>query len=171
MVFEPLRCRRLSFGSDMRRREFITLVGGTAVVWPLTARAQQIALPVVGFVRDGSADASVRFATAFRKGLNETGYVEGQNVRVEYHWLEGQYDRLPALMTDLVRRGVAVIAAPGLVPARGQSCNSDHPDRLRRRRGPGPDWPCRQPRAAWRQRDRHQYFCAGGIGQAAAATA
>ena len=79
-------------------------------------RAQQPALPVVGFVRDGSADASARFAAAFRKGLNETGYVEGQNVTVEYHWLEGQYDRLPALMADLVRRRVAVIASVGNVP-------------------------------------------------------
>jgi putative tryptophan/tyrosine transport system substrate-binding protein len=68
---------------------------------------------VVGFVRDGSADASARFAAAFRKGLNETGYVEGQNVTVEYHWLEGQYDRLPALIADLVRHRVAVIATPG----------------------------------------------------------
>ena len=83
-----------------------------------SARAQQTALPVVGFVRDGSADVSVRFAAAFRKGLNETGYVEGQTVTVEYHWLEGQYDRLPALMADLVRRKVTIIAAPGLVPAR-----------------------------------------------------
>jgi putative ABC transport system substrate-binding protein len=72
---------------------------------------------VVGFVRDGSADPNSRYAAAFRKGLNETGYVEGQNVTVEYHWLEGQYDRLPALMADLVRRNVAVIAAPGGVPA------------------------------------------------------
>jgi len=102
----------------MRRREFITLVGGTALAWPLTASAQQTALPVVGFVRDGTADASVRFSAAFRKGLNETGYVEGQNVTVEYHWLEGQYDRLPALMADLVRRKVDVIATPGFVPAR-----------------------------------------------------
>src|SRR6478736_1010883 len=102
----------------MRRREFITLVGGTAVAWPLSARAQQTALPVVGFVRDGTAEASVRFAAAFREGLNKTGYVEGQNVTVEYYWLEGQYDRLPALMADLVRRKVDVIAAPGFVPAR-----------------------------------------------------
>jgi putative ABC transport system substrate-binding protein len=102
----------------MRRREFNICFGGAAVAWPLRARAQQTALPVVGFVRDGSADASVRFVAAFHKGLNETGYVEGQNVTVEYHWLEGQYDRLPALMADLVRRKVAVIAAPGFVPAR-----------------------------------------------------
>ena len=101
----------------MRRREFIICFGGAAVAWPLRARAQQTALPVVGFVRDGSADASVRFVAAFRKGLNETGYVEGQNVTVEYHWLEGQYDRLPALLSDLVRRQVAVIATPGHVPS------------------------------------------------------
>ena len=81
------------------------------------ARAQQPALPLVGFIRDGSADASARFAAAFRKGLNETGYVEGQNVTVEYHWLEGQYDQLPALLADLVRRQVAVIATPGNVPS------------------------------------------------------
>ena len=92
-------------------------------------------MPVIGFVRDGSADASAGYVAAFRKGLSETGYVEGQNVTVEYHWLEGQYDRLPALMADLVRRQVAVIATLGNVPyARGQSCNSDDPDRLRRRR-------------------------------------
>src|SRR5450759_3305035 len=99
----------------MQRREFFTLIGGAAV-WPFAARAQQPALPVVGFIRDGSADASTRFAAAFRKGLNETGYVEGQNVTVEYYWLEGHYDRLPALLADLVRRRVAVIATPGSVP-------------------------------------------------------
>ncbi len=72
---------------------------------------------MVAFIRDGSADASARFVAAFRKGLNETGYVEGQNVTVEYHWLEGQYARLPALMADLVRRQVAVIATPGNLPS------------------------------------------------------
>jgi putative tryptophan/tyrosine transport system substrate-binding protein len=74
-------------------------------------------MPVVGFVRDGSANASAHFAAAFRRGLNETGYVEGQNVTVEYHWLESRYDRLPALMADLVRRQVAVITTPGSVPS------------------------------------------------------
>jgi putative tryptophan/tyrosine transport system substrate-binding protein len=101
----------------MRRREFIQVIGSAAAL-PLVARAQQPAMPVVGFIRDGSADGSARFVAAFRKGLSENGYVEGQNVTVEYHWLEGQYDRLPALLADLVHRQVAVIATPGDVPTR-----------------------------------------------------
>ena len=95
----------------MRRREFIAGLGGAAV-WPLAAaRAQQPAMPVVGFLRAGSAVDDERTVAAFRRGLGETGYVEGQNVAVEYHWLEGQYDGLPALIADLVRRRVATIFA------------------------------------------------------------
>jgi putative ABC transport system substrate-binding protein len=101
----------------MRRREFITILGSAAVAWPLTARAQPPAMPVIGFIRDGSAEGNARWLAGFHKGLSETGYVEGQNVTVEYHWLEGQYDRLPELLADLVRRQVAVIATLGTLPA------------------------------------------------------
>jgi putative tryptophan/tyrosine transport system substrate-binding protein len=94
----------------IRRREVIAAIGGAATAWPLAARAQQPAMPVVGFVSIRSLETATSYAAAFRKGLNETGYVEGQNVLVEYHWLEGQYDRLPSLMADFVHRRVAVIA-------------------------------------------------------------
>jgi putative ABC transport system substrate-binding protein len=101
----------------MRRREVIALLGAGRIAWPHSARAQQPAMPVIGFINGSSADTSARFVAAFRKGLNETGSVEGQNVTVEYHWLEGQQDRLPALVADLVRRRVAVIATPASTPA------------------------------------------------------
>jgi putative tryptophan/tyrosine transport system substrate-binding protein len=96
----------------MRRRDFIAGLGG-AVAWPIVARAQQPAIPVVALVNGAAADGSADFAAAFRRGLSETGYVKGQNVMVEYHWLVSQYDRLPALMADLVRRRVSAIATPG----------------------------------------------------------
>jgi putative ABC transport system substrate-binding protein len=119
----------------MRRREFIVGIGGAVAAWPLAAYTQQPALPLVGFINAGSAEASARFVAAFRKGLGETRYVEGENVAVEYHWLEGQYDRLPALMADLVRRRVAVIVTPGNNSAAlaGQSRDRHDPDCLRRR--------------------------------------
>ena len=101
----------------MRRREFIALIGSVVTAWPLMVRAQNPALPVVAFIAGGSPEADPNLAVAFRKGLNENGYAEGQNVTVEYHWLEGQYAGLPTLMADLARREVAVIATPASRPA------------------------------------------------------
>jgi putative ABC transport system substrate-binding protein len=100
----------------MKRREFIALFGG-ATIWPLAARAQQPAMPIVGVVNAGVADALAGRLAAFRKGLSEAGHAEGQNVIVEYHWLEGHYERLPAVVADLVQRRVAVIATPGSTEA------------------------------------------------------
>jgi putative ABC transport system substrate-binding protein len=103
-----------------KRREFIAVLGGMPA-WPLIARAQQPAMPVVAVVNIRSAEPLHR--AAFLRGLNETGTIEGQNVAVEYHWLEGRYDRLPSLMADLVRRRVAVIATPGFT-AGAQAANA-----------------------------------------------
>ena len=100
----------------MKRREFIRLFGGTVVAWPLTARAQQPAMPIVAYLSVGSLDATAGRVNAFRKGLGETGYAEGRNVQVEYHWLEGQYEHLTAVLDDLIRRHVAVMAIPGSLP-------------------------------------------------------
>ena len=96
----------------MRRRDVITLVGG-AVAWPLAARAQQPAMPVIGWLGSGSPDAFARQVAGFRKGVNETGFVEGQNVAIEYRWAEGEYDRLPELAAELVCHAVAVILTSG----------------------------------------------------------
>jgi hypothetical protein len=103
-------------GNRMKRREFITLVGGTAVTWPLAVRAQQPAMPVVGYLSGTSPDDSIQIVADFRRGLAETGYVEGRNLAIEYRWLEGRYDQIPTMLADLVKRRVAVIAIANTQP-------------------------------------------------------
>ncbi len=144
----------------MKRREFFTLLGGAAVAWPVVVRAQQAVMPVIGFLGGTSPDTFADRLRALRQGLKDTGYVEGENVAIEYRWAENQNDRLPELATELVRRKVAVIVATGgnTSAFAAKAVTTTTPDRLRRRRRPGQAWSCRQPRPAGQQSDRDQFF-------------
>src|SRR5262249_34871470 len=109
------------------RRELLAALGGAATAWPLAARAQQPAMPVVGFLRSTTAAGSTHLVTAFRQGLSEAGFVEGRNVTIEYRWADEQHDRLPALATDLVRRQVAVVVANAVSTQAAKTATSTIP--------------------------------------------
>src|ERR1035437_10926227 len=115
-LFEPLRCHIRSLGLVMKRREFITLVGGVAAAWPIVVHAQRPALPVVGFFNLSTVRPFME--AALRQGLSETGYIEGQHVTTEFHWANGHVDQLAALAADLARRRVSVVVATGTPAAR-----------------------------------------------------
>src|SRR5262249_25335277 len=141
----------------MNRREFTTPVGGAAAAWPLAARAQQPTMPVVGFLHAGTPSAFASLVIAFREGLDTAGYVEGRSVTIEYRWAENHYERLPALLTDLVGRRVAVIAALGDGPAATAKAGTRYSGRCDGRQRSGGGGPRREPQPTRRQHHRDQH--------------
>jgi putative tryptophan/tyrosine transport system substrate-binding protein len=142
----------------MKRRTFMMLLGAAA--WPLAARAQQPATPVIGFLDPRSPDASEDFLRPFRQGLKDTGYVERESVAIEYRWAENQLDRLPELAAELVRHQVTVIVASGGPPSvlAAKSSDHEHPHHLRHWPRSGQAWTCRQSCPAGRQPDWSEFF-------------